>query len=200
LKEELIGAEQVDFFVFSRKYAQGLESGNQFGTLLKEYELFLRQDCKNHSNTIFKDYAMIRKILNDAIDEGLLSRDNNPFHRYRIKLQPTQRDYLLEEELQAIEMLNLEGRPPVFHARNIFIFACYTGGIRISDLLQLRWKDITDGRVSVRTKKTGALQVVKLTHKALEILDLYRKDRKFHPFIFPYFISEDDLMSSSIPL
>jgi len=223
IKEELIGAEPVDFFVFCLKYCKALESGYQFNTLnrfqgvvkkmkkfckdqplflnditvpfLKEYEYFLRKKCNNKSNTVFKDFAMIRKILNDAIDEGLLSRDDNPFHRYRVKLQPTKRAFLLEEELKAIENLELSTRPPLLHARNIFVFACYTGGIRISDLLQLRWTDIGDGRVSVKTKKTGLMQVVKLADKALAILDYYKDTEPSGKFVFPYIFKETEIDS-----
>ena len=69
----------------------------------------------------------------------------------------------------------------------MFLFACYTG-LRISDVLLLKWENIVDDKVYFQIKKTESILSIKLVDKAKEILQIYAKeniDKKafiFHPF------------------
>ncbi len=222
LKEKVIGITPTNFFTYSEKYTNALLTGQQIATykrakavieklkkftdgkplyledithtFLQEYEDCCIKEWGNRTNTIHGNLRIIRKILNDAIRDDLMSRDDNPFLKMTLKTESTQRNYLLEEELKTIEELDLSKTPGYKLTRDMFIFACYSGGIRISDLLVLRWKDISDGRLLIRMKKTGGTQMVKLPQKALDILDLYHTDQSFQEsFVFPYVTSDKDI-------
>lgn len=123
-----------------------------------------------------------------------MSRDDNPFLKMTLKTETTKRSYLLEDEVKLIEELDLSKTPGYKLTRDMFIFACYSGGVRISDLLVLRWRDISEGRLLISMKKTGGTQMVKLPQKALEILELYHTDQStLESFIFPYVTSDKDI-------
>ena len=222
LKDKIVGIEPVDFFDYSKRYTDALLNGNQIGTYkrakaviqklkdfneqkplhldeithsyLQDFEKYCQKKLKNRPNTIHGNLRIIRKIINDAIRDEKMSRDDSPFLKLQLKTEPTSRAYLTEDELQKIEELNMEGAPGMRTTRDMFVFACYAGGIRISDLLVLRWRDIDDGRLVIKMKKTGGVQMVKLPNKALEIIERFRPDQSTpNTFVFPYIQSDKDI-------
>ncbi len=222
LKDKIVGVEPVDFFEYSKRYTDALLNGSQISTYkranaviqklrdynenkplylneidhtyLEDFEQYCKTELENRQNTIHGNLRIIRKIINDAIRDEKMSRDDNPFLKLTLKTESSKRSYLLETEVQAIEALDLSETPGYQHTRDMFVFACYAGGVRISDLLTLQWKDIVDGRLVIRMKKTGGTQMVKLPQKALDVLSRYN-DGKTSPddYIFPYITSKEDI-------
>jgi integrase len=64
------------------------------------------------------------------------------------------------------------------------MFAFYNAGIRISDILLMKWDNIQGGRLVYTMYKTDKLHSVNLKEKPLAILDSYRQ--KGDTFIFPF--------------
>lgn len=154
---------------------------------LKDYEMHLREDCNNATNTILGNYKMIRKLFNDAIREDVISQDIYPFRKYRFRFEQPQIDYLTETELQAVEALELPVNTNIWHTRNMYVFACYAGGIRIGDLLVLKWENITDVHLKLTTQKTGAQIDLALPKRAKQILELYRPMANGETdYVFPF--------------
>jgi integrase/recombinase XerD len=52
----------------------------------------------------------------------------------------------------------------------MFVFACYVGGIRISDILQIRWEQFDGVHLNFTTMKTTSQISIKVPTKGLEIL------------------------------
>lgn len=103
-------------------------------------------------------------------------------------MENTPKQFLTEEEIEAIENLKLEDQPSTFHARNMYIFATYAGGIRISDLVQLKWSNYDGDHVLINTQKTNSTVSIKLPQKAKDILALYHYDGvNPNNYIFPFF-------------
>jgi len=70
--------------------------------------------------------------------------------------------------------------------RNYFLFATYTAGIRIGDLMQLKVKNVNGGRLSYQMDKTGTYKEINLIPQAKEILSHYDFERKSsEAFLFP---------------
>jgi integrase len=214
-KEMVLSSEHTDFFEYSDRYLQELEAGKRVGMLkraktvitklkdfhgekplyldtitrkyLIDYEKHLRKKCNNKTNTVNSNFRVLKKILKDAMGDGLLSRDSNPFNSYSLKTAKTTRVFLTTDELDSIKGLDLKEGSAKDHARNIFIFACYAGGVRISDLLTLQWKQVAGGRLLISTKKTGNIQNVKLGKEATGIIEKLRQETSEpEDFVFPY--------------
>lgn len=153
---------------------------------LAMYESYLRTDLKNKTNTIHKNLKFHRKVFNDAIRQDIIEYDISPFRKYQMKLEKTQRDYLTEEELKAIEgYKTIPGSKLELH-RNMFVFAAYTGGLRVSDILKLQWKDFDGSHLHVVIKKTGVQVSIKVPNKGLEIINSYKGSIiTQESFIFP---------------
>lgn len=154
---------------------------------LKSYEAYLRENHNNATNTVLGNYKMIRKLFNDAIREDLIPQELYPFRKYRFRFEQPQIDFLTEKELESMETVELPANTNIWHTRNMYVFACYAGGIRIGDLLALRWDSITDVHLKLTTQKTGAQLDLALPKRAKEILEIYRKDAKDETdFVFPF--------------
>ncbi|WP_458627203.1 site-specific integrase [Winogradskyella sp. PC D3.3] len=58
--------------------------------------------------------------------------------------------------------------------------------MRIADVLRTRWSDINDNRLQYRMGKNSKLISIKISQKALLILDKYKADKRSEiDFIFP---------------
>jgi integrase/recombinase XerD len=222
LRDKIVGIEPVDFFEFSKRYINALLEGNQIATYkranavitklktfnndkplyldtinhiyLEDFERYCASKLNNRTNTIHGNLRIIRKVINDAIRDDKMSRDDNPFLKMTLKTENTRRNFLLEEELNTIEGLDLSRTPGYRLTRDLFVFACYAGGIRISDLLVLKWKNVVDGRLLIRMKKTGGIQMVKLPNKALDILEIFKTEGSNpEDYVFPYVTCEQDI-------
>ena len=153
---------------------------------LVKYQDYLTSTLKNQTNTITSNMKVIRKIMNDAVNQGKLDRNHNPFYSIKLRSEPSKREYLTEEELTNLEKLKLSDKLFLAITRDMYIFASYTGGIRISDLLIMRWNNFDGVLMNFRITKTGKELHIKLPDKALKILDKYRNESaESSDFIFP---------------
>ncbi len=125
-----------------KKYAQDepLVFEDITSMFLLDYENYLRTTLGNCTNTIHKDMKFIRKLFNDAYRRDLIELNVNPFLKYKMKTEKTQRTYLTESELESIQKLSFKSGTRLSLHKDMFVFACYAGGIRVSDVLQLNGK------------------------------------------------------------
>jgi len=214
LKEKIYGKKPSDFFAFADEVVEQYQLAGKIGTydknksiiaklkdyqygrqlmfqditpsFLMNYEKHLRQTLGNKTNTIHKDMKFLRKLFNDAYRQDLIEHNQNPFLKYQLKLEKTQRAYLTEEELKAIEDFPATPGTRIELHRDMFVFATYTGGLRVSDVLQLKWKNCDGTHIHFAIKKTSQQLSIKLPNVAIEIISRY-KPKKITPdhFIFP---------------
>ena len=114
----------------------------------------------------------LNSILNQAVKDGVLRK--NPYYELekneKFKKTPSDRTYLEVNELNAMEGVNT-GSPIT---KQTFMFCCFTG-LRHSDMLTLRWKDIhkTDDGLVIHVpsmQKTKKPVIVPLGEQALKWL------------------------------
>lgn len=214
LKEAAFGKAPADFFQFAERVLQRFEMNGQISTLdknrstikkfreffkaetvyfqeitpelLQKYEGHLRKKYGNTTNTVHKNLKFIRQIFNEAIHQDLIEIQVNPFNKYKLRLEKTQRSYLTEEELKAFEGVKVEKGSTKEIAKDMFIFASYTGGPRVSDVLSLQWNNYNGEYVAFTIKKTNSQITIKVPTKGLEILEKYKKEGQLPTdFIFP---------------
>ena len=219
IKEHVMGKKPEDFFAFAEEVLQDYLNAGKIGTydknrailgklriflkgksldfqditprFLIKYEKYLRDDLGNSIGTIGNTLKFIRKVFNDAIRQDLVEIYQNPFLKYKIKTGKSQRVYLTEEELRAIEELNLVPGSRMELHRDMFVFAAYTGGIRVSDVLRLQWMDFDGTHIHVTIQKTKGQLSIKLPKKAIAIIKA--QEGKSKRFIFPMLLDSIDL-------
>jgi len=170
-------------------------------SFLSKFEAYLHSlrnirnpKAKLHPNTIEVNLNVFKALMNRAIEvEKLMKQDQNPFLGYDYgKTIKTVKDKLNEEEIKMIEELVLPEGSLIWHCRNYFLFSFYLAGIRVGDLIQLRWSNITsEGRLEYRMSKTKNDRSIKLHQKAKAILkNYYRNGSKPTDYIFPLLNSD----------
>ena len=91
------------------------------------------------------------------------------------------------DEIKALEELKLEKGSRLYDARNMFLFSFYCAGVRIGDMLQLKWSNIQEGRLNYVMGKNDKERSIKLLPKALNLLKLYHgKNLELDNYIFPF--------------
>jgi site-specific recombinase XerD len=158
-------------------------------SLLNEFQLYLQKEG-SHQNYIHVNLKALRTIIQkEAIREDkIIPIEKNPFTFFTMpKVLPTSKERLDIREIERIEALNLPESEIHFHIRNAFLFSFYCVGIRIGDLLQLKWTNIKEGRLVYSMGKTGKQQNIKLLTQALKILEYYRiRKNNDSDYIFPF--------------
>lgn len=155
---------------------------------LKEFETYMLRN--NARNTVSKQLGYVKTIVNQAISDKILSKDQNPFDGFKFVFNPTERLKLTEEEMKQLEELPLDPKFRVCHARDIFLFMYYTHGMRIGDALFVKTSSIyKDGevyRMKFQMQKTKLFRDVLLTDKAVKIINKYITDKEGNSFLFPF--------------
>ena len=174
--------------------------------LIEGYVKYRREVLENtNGEVIVRSLKPIVSAVEAAGKEGLLSQKlvdkiSVVFEQIGTKApsddegaEPTA--YLSEEDF-----LRLGGyadeNPSARDAIDIFLFSYYACGMKFSEILTLEWKNITDGRITRHSPRTGANSAILLpvSTKASEILCRWKK--RGSRFVFA--LLPEDIDSGSI--
>lgn len=143
---------------------------------LKEWQQFLLKK-RGLSRTTAKHYDdAVRCALNQAVRERKISV--NP--AVNVKSLPAEtviKDVLTAAEIEKLATVQIPGKLGS-ECRRAFLFACYTG-LRVSDLRQLRWSNIDDGKIRIVMSKTDRAVEVPLHPFAQRQLEPNKGDLVF---------------------
>lgn len=154
------------------------------GCWLKRYEQSLRRKGLAE-NTIGIRLRTLRAIYNYAIEKGVASADKYPFKQYKVSRlqQETVKRALRKDDFERI--INYVGKDKYQQfAIDIFAFTYYIGGINFVDIANLTVKNIQDGQLVYRRKKTAKLIKLPIPQPAQLLIDKYHSDSTF---LFPIY-------------
>ena len=154
---------------------------------LRRFQSYLKTKQGLSERSIVNNLVVIRTIYNRAIKLEIVDRRLYPFgsDKIQIKFPETQKIGLKKEEVIALEtVINLTENE--IHARNIWLFSFYFAGIRIADVLKIRWSNIYDDRLHYRMSKNAKLLSLRIPQKVFPVLDHYLPDKQHDDdFVFP---------------
>lgn len=178
---QTMGVSDVDFRDITPMFIKGFTSHLQSLTNRRNPSTTLSP------NSIAKHLKVLRALLNRAVDDGIIHEDEIPRKLISVKETAPSITGLRDTELTKLIKLPLKEHSDRWDARNLFLFAMYEGGIRIGDIIQLRWRNIVGDRLLYTMTKNGKQVNVILVQDAERILKLYKKpgQRPSH-YIFPY--------------
>lgn len=145
-----------------------------------------------HPNTIEVQFNIFRALIHKAIELQILEASKDPFLVFKYSGVATSKEKLTEVEIQRIVALELEEGSLIWHCKNYFLFSYYCAGIRAGDLIQLRWRNISeDGRVRYQMGKNHKVRDLILVPQAKEILQHYYVENvNPNDYIFPLLDNE----------
>lgn len=162
--------------------------------LLIKFENFLLNKRNLSKRTVVNYMITIRTIFNLAITNSSADLKLYPFGRgkYQIKFPETKKIGLNSDEITILE--NVEDLTKAQeYALCAWLLSFYFAGIRVSDVLQLKWKDFLDNRLYYRMDKNNKLLSLKVPGKVFKILNkLERHDNSVFLFKMMEGVDFDD--------
>ncbi len=149
-------------------------------TLLKDYEAFMYSKG-NKPHTVASNIKGVRSVYNEGLDELNLNIPS-PFTRYKLPSCKVNREKLNMEEIVALSLVELQPLSLSDNVRNMFLFAFYNHGMRVTDVLTLTWGEIKGDHLEYTMTKTNTPKRIEMADQAKEILSMY--DQSSH-YVFP---------------
>lgn len=140
---------------------------------LIKYQLYLRDKAHLQNSTIKKQIKNLKWFLNWAVEKGYCTNTTYRSFNPKLKIADNQVVYLKKEELEKIRTFEI---PPtkqyLDRIRDVFLFSCYTA-LRYSDVYRLKRSNVIDERIDFITKKTSDKLGIKLSARAIQIMEKY---------------------------
>jgi integrase len=150
-------------------------------------------------NSIANYFRSLRAIYNKAIKAKVIDRSAYPFLDLKIKSEKTTKRAVLRKDIASLEQLDLSADKASEKALKCFLLSFYLIGLSFTDLAYLTKKNIQDGRVVYRRRKTHKNYSIKLYPKAAVILnELYQDGNKYLLPILPNDVIEDSLKAKQL--
>lgn len=139
--------------------------------LIAEYEAYLK-GRGNSPNTVSFYMRILKAVYNRAVEDGL-TEQRYPFKSVYTGVEKTMKRALSLNDIRRIKGLDLSLKPNLDYACDMFLFCFYTRGMSFIDMAYLRKKDLLNGTLSYRRRKTGQQLFIKWERCMQEIVDKY---------------------------
>ncbi|PTT73182.1 tyrosine-type recombinase/integrase, partial [Chryseobacterium sp. HMWF001] len=133
--------------------------------------------------------------------EGIIDNKNYPFgkDKIQIKFPESIKIGLTQDEVLAIEQLELDPSSKEWYTRNVWLLSFYLAGIRVADVLEMKWKDVQEGRLRYQMNKNQKVVSLKIPEKALTIFSYYEPYKVLNGgYIFPELKGVDEKDSKAV--
>lgn len=151
-----------------RDYKSSFKISEVDNKFLTGYSQFLFKKG-NQKNTVWTSFKFLRTVVLKAKRERLIAE--NPFDTFEMpQYRDPQKNYLTRDEIEQIETWLPQAGGHLLSA-TWFVIGCYTG-LRYSDMNAFsKDKNIKNGRLVLKTKKTGEVISMPLNKKVKELFE-----------------------------
>ncbi|MBK7764099.1 MAG: site-specific integrase [Bacteroidetes bacterium] len=140
--------------------------------LITDFETFLLEN--NIANNTSKKYiSTIKKVFNQSIKMNVFQPMKDPFIMFENKRLQVKKNRLDKIDVEKILLTEIDELDILYNVRNYFLFQIFGQGLRVSDLVTLRWENIVEGRIDFVQLKTKKKHSVSLNYRLLSILKDY---------------------------
>ena len=141
------------------------------GRLMQRYENHLLAGglCPNTTSFYLRN---LRSAYSKAVKAKLCPAPRqNPFAEVYTGVAKTRKRAVCADTLRAIRKLDLDGRPDLDYARNLFLLSFYTRGMAFADMAGLRRSDLKEGILCYVRRKTGRPLFVRWEGRMQEVVE-----------------------------
>ncbi len=117
------------------------------------YESYLKRNGKS-MNTVSFYMRIFRAVYNRAVEKGL-TLQHYPFKHVYTGVGKTRKRAVPLSVIKQLKQLELPLNSSLDFARDMFLFSFYTRGMSFIDMAYLKKKDLKDGFLIYRRRKTG---------------------------------------------
>lgn len=153
--------------------------------VIQDFSVYLMTVVRQCNNTAMKTMKTFKTVILYGVKLGVIHSD--PYLGVKLHMEPVDRGFLTEEELQAIIQKEFDIERLGF-VRDLFVFACFTG-LAYIDVKKLRPENIVtlNGRewIKIAREKTSTPASIVLFDGAKCIIKKYENDPKRKGKLFP---------------
>ena len=150
--------------------------------LMQLYEAYLHGKGAVRNTSSFY-MRILRAVYNRALEKELMEQ-RNPFRHVYTGVDKTVKRAVPLSAIKRMKNLDLSLQPNLEFARDMFLFSFYTRGMSFIDMAHLKKKDLQNGFLSYRRRKTGQQLVIKWEKCMQEIVNKFHTwDR--NPYLLP---------------
>ena len=142
--------------------------------LMQLYEAYLHGKGAVRNTSSFY-MRILRAVYNRALEKGLMEQ-RNPFRHVYTGVDKTVKRAVPLSAIKRMKNLDLSLQPNLEFARDMFLFSFYTRGMSFIDMAHLKKKDLQNGFLSYRRRKTGQQLVIRWEKCMQEIVGKYPED------------------------
>ncbi len=150
--------------------------------LMLMYEAYL-QSSGITRNSISFYMRILRAVYNRAVEKEL-TENRHPFKHVYTGIEKTVKRAIPLKNIKQIKNLELPIKSALDFARDIFLFSFYTRGMSFIDIAFLKKKDLANGILCYRRRKTGQQLFIRWEKCMQDILDKY-KENDDSPYMLP---------------
>ena len=149
--------------------------------LMQLYEAYLHGKGAVRNTSSFY-MRILRAVYNRALEKELMEQ-RNPFRHVYTGVDKTVKRAVPLSAIKRMKNLDLSLQPNLEFARDMFLFSFYTRGMSFIDMAHLKKKDLQNGFLSYRRRKTGQQLVIRWEKCMQEIVGKY--DTSATPYLLP---------------
>lgn len=149
--------------------------------LMMAYEAFLREEGLTPNSSSFY-LRNLRAVYNRAVEKGLVEQ-SYPFRYVYTGVGKTVKRGIPIKTIRQIKEMDLSGKPKLEYARDMFLFSFYTRGMSFVDMAFLKKRDLKNGVLMYRRRKTGQQLNIRWEDSMQKLLDKY--DTSQSPYLLP---------------
>lgn len=127
--------------------------------LMQLYEAYLHGKGAVRNTSSFY-MRILRAVYNRALEKELMEQ-RNPFRHVYTGVDKTIKRAVPLSAIKRMKNLDLSLQPNLEFARDMFLFSFYTRGMSFVDMAHLKKKDLQNGFLSYRRRKTGQQLVIR---------------------------------------
>ncbi len=144
--------------------------------LLDKFKAYVKGGLKLSERSAVNHLVVIRSVFSQAINNQVTDPKYYPFGKGKIKIKfpDSKKVGLTADEIIKLENIELNDEYQN-HCCNLWLFSFYFAGIRVSDVLRLRWSDFQNLRLHYSMGKNNKAGSLKIPAKAEKILRHYEQ-------------------------
>ena len=149
--------------------------------MMMAYEAYLKNNGVSPNSSSFY-MRNLRAVYNRAVEKELTSQ-RFPFKYVYTGVDKTVKRAVPLKVIKRIKEMDFSMNPTSDFARDMFLMSFYTRGMSFVDMAYLRKKDLQNGVLSYRRRKTGQQLFIKWEKCMQEIVDKY--DNSLSEYLLP---------------
>lgn len=138
---------------------------------LQRFEVSAGKTCSPATVGIY--LRTLRAVYNRAITDNLVKRDTYPFADYKIKAVRSRKKALSREQMDTLKAYEAPDGSRLADSLNLFLFSYYGRGMNLTDMANLKWSHVRNGRIYYQRQKTADLLDLAIDSNLAKLLTRY---------------------------